>query len=720
MVQKYQSPVRVYKYPFELVMAAYEKRFPTCKMIPVFLGSDILSEYKSEDGAVYIIERRCKLNVEAPYLLKKIIGVEFVYFIQKNTLDRRERSLKIEAFNESFSSRVVINENCTYSVHPENPDWTCFEQTASLDVKSFLGFENAIEKLAMKQYSHNIKKGKEIIEYYINELISEGITYIPRFEDKPALPKIHVTENINSSNKSDLNNRRGSITHQSSIIQEGHQLSDVNLKLESEYIERCLGELTPFQESCLVQLKKWMAEAHQGKVPSDQTLVRFLQAQDYSLEKAREMLCHSLVWRKKYQVDRILSTYNSPKVVKEYFPGGWHHFDIDGRPLYILRLGQMDVKGFIKSIGEEGLVKLTLHVCEEGLRRAEEATRLGGKPVRKTSLKSFGERHISWTCLLDLEGLNMRHLWRPGVKALLHIIEIVEANYPETMGRVLIVRAPRVFPILWTLVSTFINDNTRSKFVFYGGNDYQGAGGLLEFVDKSVIPDFLGGECQTTIPEGGLVPKTYYMSDEEYEREKAEGHHLFDDSMYHSVSMAKGQVHEKIIKINDRGSVICWDFDVMKEDVRFTVLYTRQPLPPPEAQICDEEVQGCAHAALPLAMLNLDSPPFHSAIPKNWVQDQDYIVVEPTLTCHDGESVQGSHVTRFEGSYILQWRHGETLHHYSFDFPLSSHKAKVMYYYEVLKSQDYKGSMSSLQSSHSGATCTSSGEHSAPSSCPSR
>lgn len=42
-------------------------------------------------------------------------------------------------------------------------------------------------------------------------------------------------------------------------------------------------------------------------------------------------------------------------------------------------------------------------------------------------------------------------------QALLRIIEIVEANYPETMGRVLIMRAPRCFPILWTLISTFIS-----------------------------------------------------------------------------------------------------------------------------------------------------------------------------------------------------------------------------------------------------------------------
>ena len=41
--------------------------------------------------------------------------------------------------------------------------------------------------------------------------------------------------------------------------------------------------------------------------------------------------------------------------------------DKDGRPLYLLRLGQMDVKGLLKTVGEEGLLQLTLHVCEEGL-----------------------------------------------------------------------------------------------------------------------------------------------------------------------------------------------------------------------------------------------------------------------------------------------------------------------------------------------------------------
>ena len=103
--------------------------------------------------------------------------------------------------------------------------------------------------------------------------------------------------------------------------------------------------------------------------------------------------------------------------------------------------------------------------------------------------------------LLDLEGLNMRHLWRPGIKALLHIIEICEANYPETLGRVLIIRAPRfkpastylspekyritgliiqnthlnrVFPILWTLVCPLIDETSRAKFLFYATDGQRG------------------------------------------------------------------------------------------------------------------------------------------------------------------------------------------------------------------------------------------------------
>jgi hypothetical protein len=64
-----------------------------------------------------------------------------------------------------------------------------------LDIKSFFGFESTVEKLAMKQYSANLAKGKEIIEYYINELTSQGITTIPIWSESSASASNESTNN---------------------------------------------------------------------------------------------------------------------------------------------------------------------------------------------------------------------------------------------------------------------------------------------------------------------------------------------------------------------------------------------------------------------------------------------------------------------------------------------------------------------------------------------
>ncbi|KAG7238237.1 hypothetical protein INR49_031152, partial [Caranx melampygus] len=709
---------------------AYERRFPTCHLIPMFVASDVVNEESSEDGATHRIERRCALDVDAPRLLKRIAGVDYVYFIQKNTLNRKERTLHIESHNETFSNRVIIHETCCYSVHPENEDWTCFEQTASLDIKSFFGFESTVEKIAMKQYASSINKGKEIIEYYLRELEDEGITQVPRWmpsaaslppprpttlsTSPPDPPKLVVKpddsaplptntkDSISSDVKQDSNVlQTDSLTEILAGTPEGLFLQMIeqwipalvmfifsnseNDKLDADYIKRYLGDLTPLQESCLIRLRKWLQETHKGKIPKDEHILRFLRARDFNMDKAREILCQSLTWRKQHQVDYLLETWTSPQVLQDYYTGGWHHHDRDGRPLYILRLGQMDTKGLVRALGEESLLRHVLSINEEGLRRCEENTKVFGRPIS------------CWTCLVDLEGLNMRHLWRPGVKALLRIIEVVEANYPETLGRLLILRAPRVFPVLWTLVSPFIDENTRKKFLIYAGNDYQGPGGLVDYIDKEIIPDFLGGECMCEVPEGGLVPKSMYRTAEELENEDV---CLWTETIYQSASIFKGAPHELLIEIIDASSVITWDFDVCKGDVVFNIYHSKRAPQPPRKD--------------PLGAHGITSPGGNNVqlIDKSWTLGQDYSMVESPLTCKEGESVQGSHITRWPGFYILQWKFHNMPACSATNLPrvddvlatlqVSSHKCKVMYYTEVLGSEDFRGSMTSLESSHSG------------------
>ncbi|KGL79790.1 SEC14-like 5, partial [Tinamus guttatus] len=664
MVQKYQSPVRVYKYPFELVMAAYEKRFPTCPEIPVFLGSEILHESRSDDGSIHIIERSCKLNVDAPRLLKKA-RVEYVFFIQKNTVNWKERTLRIEAHNETFANRVVVLETCSYSVHPENEEWTCFEQSASLDIKSFFGFESTVEKIAMKQYTSNIKRGKEVIEHYLKELISQGITFIPRWtpplesgqKDEqtlavgPGVDDVPAESGARGATKEPAGNSCPS----------AEAVSPDADKLDADYIERYLGQLTPMQESCLIRLRQWLQETHKGKIPKDEHILRFLRARDFNIDKAREMLCQSLTWRKQYQVDYILQSWRPPALLDEYYTGGWHYQDREQRVLSSFNTYKWLYIFTVASL---------LSKCR--------SSRLDYDKFL------FCVHCRSWTCLVDLEGLNMRHLWRPGVKALLRIIEVVEDNYPETLGRLLIVRAPRVFPVLWTLVSPFINENTRQKFLIYSGNNYQGPGGLVDYVDKDVIPDFLGGDCVCNVPEGGLVPKSLYQADEE--PENPEHIRLWTETIYHSASVLKGAPHEIVVEILEGESVITWDFDILKGDVVFSLFHSKRA---PET--------GRKEATLPSTSLAGDNT---QLIDKTWVLGVDYSRMESPLVCREGESIQGSHVTRWPGFYILQWKMHGPLPCSGTSLPrvddvlaslqVSSHRCKIIYYYEVLASKDFR------------------------------
>uniref|UniRef100_A0A8C8GRF6 SEC14-like 1 n=1 Tax=Oncorhynchus tshawytscha TaxID=74940 RepID=A0A8C8GRF6_ONCTS len=659
---------------------AYERRFPTCHLIPMFVDSEVLEETESEDGSVHNVQRRCKLDVDAPRLLKRIAGVDYVYFSQENTLNKRERTLHIESHNETFSNRVIIHELCSYSAHPENEDWTCFEQSASLDIKSFFGFESTVEKIAMKQYASSIKKGKEIIEFYLNQLEEEGISHVPRWTPSLDAPSSSVTTKPVCATPKLLQ-------LELPVTPMENQTGTPDDKLDADYIKRYLGDLTPLQESCLIRLRQWLQESHKGKIPKDEHILRFLRARDFNMEKAREILCQSLTWRKQHQVDYLLETWTSPQVLSDYYTGGWHHHDKEGRPLYILRLGQMDTKGLVRALGEESLLRHVLSINEEGLRRCEENTKVFGRPIS------------CWTCLVDLEGLNMRHLWRPGVKALLRIIEVVEANYPETLGRLLILRAPRVFPVLWTLVSPFIDENTRKKFLIYAGNDYQGPGGLLDYIDKEVIPDFLGGECMCEVPEGGLVPKSLYRTAEELENEDIS---LWTETIYQSASVFKGAPHEVVLEIIDAASVITWDFDVCKGDVVFHLYHSkRAPQPPRKDPLVGQHSSITTPGGNNVQLID-----------KSWTLGLDYSMVESPLTCKEGESVQGSHVTRWPGFYILQWRFHTMPGSASTNLPrvddvlaslqVSSHKCKVMYYTEVIGSEDFRGSMTSLESSHSG------------------
>lgn len=66
-------------------------------MIPILFSSEVIEEHNSEDGAIQRIERRCKLNVDAPYILKKVL------------LIRKHVNLALESFKclQKFAKQLT-------------------------------------------------------------------------------------------------------------------------------------------------------------------------------------------------------------------------------------------------------------------------------------------------------------------------------------------------------------------------------------------------------------------------------------------------------------------------------------------------------------------------------------------------------------------------------------------------------------------------------------
>jgi len=531
------------------------------------------------------------------------------------------------------------------------------------------------------------KKQKEV-EKAEKKVEAKAAKVDKKEESKKCLDAKKSSENTKKSDKSDNRkswdkNKQGSTDVDEGIETDSHgiphnmeKLDKIveppplsEYKLDDKYIKKHLGELTMAEESGLMKLRRRIPQSHTGKVPDESVILRFLRARDCNVDKAFEMLKNSLHWRRQHHVDTILQSWNPPADLLEYYPGGWHHQDKDGRPIYIIRLGSMDIKGLMKSVGEDGFVKQVVCINEEATVKCKEATLKFGRPI------------TNWTCICDLEGLSMRHLWRPGVRALLNIIEVVEANYPETIARLLIVRAPKVFGVVWTLLYPFIDENTRKKFLIYTGDDYQGPGGLADFVVPDYLPEFLGGKCPCDIQPGKPVPKTFYKYS--HFGDGGDSSWLGSD-MYHSAYVMKGSPHDVMLTVTEAEAVITWDFDVIDGDCVFNVLRHKRPR---ELSDYDGNATSCLG---------------DSSLSKQTIRvGVDATVVEKPINCNRGESIQGSHICQQPGIYILQWKFANSASKIGTSLRIQP-KTKVMFYHEILPSKDFKGSISSISSSTSG------------------
>ncbi|PWA64157.1 sec14p-like phosphatidylinositol transfer family protein [Artemisia annua] len=222
------------------------------------------------------------------------------------------------------------------------------------------------------------------------------------------------------------------------------------------------------------------------------TLLRFLKARKFDIDKAVQMWVDMLNWRKDYGADTILEdfVYDEFEEVQTYYPHGYHGVDKEGRPVYIERLGKVDPSKLMNVTTVDRFLRYHVQGFEKAFSEKFPACSVAAR------------RHIdSCTTILDVHGMHWMSFGKVAHDLLMRMQKIDGDNYPETLHQMFIVNAGSGFKLLWNTAKGFLDPRTTSK-IHVLGNKYQTK--LLEIIDSSQLPDFLGGSC-SCLNEGGCL-----------------------------------------------------------------------------------------------------------------------------------------------------------------------------------------------------------------------
>lgn len=222
------------------------------------------------------------------------------------------------------------------------------------------------------------------------------------------------------------------------------------------------------------------------------TMLRFLRARKFDLDKTVHMWVDMLNWRKENGVDSIIQdfVYNEYEEVQRYYPHGYHGVDKQGRPVYIERLGKVEPSKLMGVTTIDRFLKYHIQGFE----------RIFAEKFPACSIAA--RRHIdSTTTILDVHGLNWMSFGKVAHDLVMRMQKIDGDNYPETLHQMFIVNAGSGFKLLWNTAKSFLDPRTTSK-IHVLGNKFQNR--LLEAIDASQLPDFLGGTC-SCVNEGGCL-----------------------------------------------------------------------------------------------------------------------------------------------------------------------------------------------------------------------
>ncbi|GAU48383.1 hypothetical protein TSUD_118090 [Trifolium subterraneum] len=208
------------------------------------------------------------------------------------------------------------------------------------------------------------------------------------------------------------------------------------------------------EESAVHELRERLVE--RGCLPPRHddyhTLLRFLKARDFDIEKTIQMAKQFLL--EDFEFEEL-------EEVLQYYPQGYHGVDKEGRPVYIERLGKAHPSRLMHITTIERYLRYHVQEFERTLQEKFPACSVAAK-----------RQIFSTTTILDVQGLltlkgviqGMKNFSRTAANILASMAKIDSCYYPETLHKMYIVNAGTGFKkMLWPAAQKFLDPKTISK-----------------------------------------------------------------------------------------------------------------------------------------------------------------------------------------------------------------------------------------------------------------
>ena len=218
-------------------------------------------------------------------------------------------------------------------------------------------------------------------------------------------------------------------------------------------------------------------------------------------DKAEEVFRNVIQWRRDFGTDTILEDYKPPKILYEYVSTAMlRGVDHEGDPVYVERAGALDALGLVRRYDQEALRKHTVWL--------RELTASG--PWRQDYEHEHGHQPRQLTIVFDLEGLSSRHVKKEVIPIFKDFVAYTADKYYGVSKRMIIIRAPAIFRMVWRIAKHFYDPEVQKKMIF-ASKDYLSV--LEQYMPLSILPPCINptghGVTARGFPpnlNGGVIP----------------------------------------------------------------------------------------------------------------------------------------------------------------------------------------------------------------------